>query len=314
MKLQQLRYAVETFRRNLNVSEAAEALFTSQPGVSKQIKLLEEEIGVQIFIRNGKRMVAVTPAGRAVLETAERILRDVQRIKTIGSEFAGGGTFTVAASYSHARYVLPAAAAAFAVDYPDVRLNILTGTPDEVSAMVLRGEADLAVCSELPQTLPAPLRQLMCGVWAYALLLPKTHSLAQKERISLSDLADCPLLTYNYAVLPHAAFARAFARSRLPWRATLLSGDNDLLKAYARAGLGVALLDAAACADEAESPQWTVRDVSHCFEPAYTRILLRADVPLSRYAYDWLARVSPDLSPARADALLYDAPVDDFSI
>ncbi|WP_027009355.1 LysR substrate-binding domain-containing protein [Conchiformibius kuhniae] len=316
MKLQQLRYAVETFRHNLNVSEAAEALFTSQPGVSKQIKLLEEEIGVRIFIRHGKRMVAVTQAGRAVLETAERILRDVQHIKSIGGEFAdtAGGVLTVAASHTHARCVLPPLAAAFAADHPDVCLNIITGTPDEVAAAVLRGEADFAVSSEPPRNIP-PLRHLLSRPWRYALLLPKTHTLAEKSGASIRDLSDYPLLTYNYALQPHSVFGRALAKAQIHCRAALLSCDNDLLKTYVRAGLGIGLLDWAACAAEArDNGEWTVRDISHWFEPAYTQIIVRGDTQLRKYACDLIARIDENLTAPRIESLLYAPPADDFSI
>ena len=151
MKLQQLRYALEVFRHNLNVSEAAESLFTSQPGVSKQIRLLEEELGIQIFIRSGKRIVSVSQPGKAVLQMAERILHDIQNIKNIGNEFAkqDDGVLTIAATHTAARYILPPVVASFAAVYPKVRLNIRQGTPEAVRQTVSDGLADLAVTSEL---------------------------------------------------------------------------------------------------------------------------------------------------------------------
>ena len=150
MKLQQLRYAVETFRCNLNVSEAAERLFTSQPGVSKQIRLLEEELGVQIFIRSGKRMVAVTPAGRAVLEIAERILRDTQQIKQIGHEFThtNKGELTIATTPTLARFRLPESVMQFLHAHSDVKFSVKQGAPNDITDMVLRGDADVAISSQ----------------------------------------------------------------------------------------------------------------------------------------------------------------------
>lgn len=313
MKLQQLRYAVETFRRNLNVSEAAEALFTSQPGVSKQIRLLEEEIGTPIFIRSGKRMVAVTQAGAAVLETAERILRDVQKIKHIGSELgaSAGGTLTVAATYSHTRFRLPETVSGFMAAHPQVHLHIRQGTPEEVAEMVYLGAADLALTSEQPQA--AELKSLMCGAWHYALLLPDNHILAQSAAPTLEDLTLYPLITYDYALNARSVFGRAFTRAGLVQpQAALACGDNDVLKTYVRLGLGIGLLDKAAC--ETDTDGLTVRDISHLFEPAYTRIVVRSDVGLRGYAYDFIGLFAPELSRDRVDRLLYAPPADDFSI
>ena len=212
MKLQQLRYAVEVFRHNLNVSEAAEALFTSQPGVSKQIRLLEDELGVQIFIRSGKRIVAVTQVGMAVLETAEQVLRGVRNIKNIGGEFAKteSGSFTLGATHDLLRFRLPSVLAGFRALFPDVRLVLKQGSPAELMGMVFNGEADLALTMDVAGD-GEDLRKLSFGEWRYVLVLPRGHELADKEEISLADVAALPLLTYGFAFDGGALAARAFA-------------------------------------------------------------------------------------------------------
>lgn len=314
MKLQQLRYAVETFRCNLNVSEAAERLFTSQPGVSKQIRLLEDELGVQIFIRSGKRIVAVTPAGKAVLETAEQILRDVHKIKHIGSEFASQdkGVLTVATTPTLAQFRLPEVASAFLRAHHEVELTFKQGSPDDITAMVLHGEADFAVSSQTPQQL-GDLKRLLCECWAYALLMPATHRLAQVGEISLHDIASEPLLTYDYMLQHHAPLGRALARQDLDnYRVALASNDNELLKTYTGLGLGVAVVDKLAVS--ALDKTWAVRDIAHLFEPSHVQIIVRQDVLLRTYAYDFIELISADLTRGQVDKLLYAPPADDFSI
>ena len=171
MKLQQLRYALEVYRHNLNVSEAAEALFTSQPGVSKQIRLLEEELGIQIFIRSGKRIISVSQPGKAVLQTAERILHDIQNIKNIGYEFTkqDNGVLTIATTHTLARYILPPIIAEFIGMYPKVSLNIKQGTPSDIQQMVSEGKVDFAITPELPETVEE-LRNIPCFRWHYGLI------------------------------------------------------------------------------------------------------------------------------------------------
>ncbi|WP_369583875.1 LysR substrate-binding domain-containing protein, partial [Kingella oralis] len=237
MKLQQLRYAVEVFRHNLNVSEAAEALFTSQPGVSKQIRLLEDELGVQIFIRSGKRIVAVTQVGMAVLETAEQVLRGVRNIKNIGGEFAKteSGSFTLGATHDLLRFRLPSVLAGFRALFPDVRLVLKQGSPAELMGMVFNGEVDLALTMDVAGD-GEDLRKLSFGEWRYVLVLPRGHELADKEEISLADVAALPLLTYGFAFDGGALAARAFARARLSWHTVFESDDGGVLLDYVRLG------------------------------------------------------------------------------
>lgn len=315
MKLQQLRYAVETYRCNLNVSEAAEALFTSQPGVSKQIRLLEDELGVQIFIRSGKRIVAVTPAGMAVLEIAERILRDVNKIKHIRNEFTHkeSGSLNIATTPTLARFVLPPILQQFMQNHVDVQLQLQQGSPEEVAEMALHGEVDFAISHQAPAS-HLTLKRMLCERWQYALILPKEHHLAGQQQITLHDIIAEPLLTYPDMLNPNAPLGRALARTESKdCRIALASHDNDLLKTYVRLGLGIGLLDKLAYVPSSDA-DLMAHDVSHLFLPAHMQILLRQDVLIRSYMYDFFELFSKSLTKPQVDKLMYAPPADDFSI
>ena len=296
MKLQQLRYAVEVFRHNLNVSEAAEALFTSQPGVSKQIRLLEDELGVQIFIRSGKRIVAVTQVGMAVLETAEQVLRGVRNIKNIGGEFAKteSGSFTLGATHDLLRFRLPSVLAGFRALFPDVHLVLKQGSPAELMGMVFNGEADLALTMDVAGN-GEDLRKLSFGEWRYVLVLPRGHELASKGEISLADVAALPLLTYGFAFDGGALAARAFARARLSWHTVFESDDGGGFDGEKYGDL-VAL------------------DVGHLFELGEYKVVVRSDGVLRGFAYDFMGLLDGGLTRERVNRLLFAPAVEDFSI
>ena len=314
MKLQQLRYAVEVFRRNLSVSEAAEALFTSQPGISKQIRLLEEELGMQIFIRSGKRIIAVTEPGRTVLETAGQILRDVQNIRNISGEFADAhkGMLTVAATPAQLRFRLPDAISRLAADYPEVQLTLRQGSAAEAAEMVYNGNADIALVAEAPEDYEN-LRRLPCGEQHYALVVPEGHRLVQKKKISLSDIAACPLLAYEPVFRHGSVLARAFGRIRTAdYRVALASADDGILKTYIRLGLGIGLLDRQSCGTDGDG--LAVLDVSRLIEAAPVQILLRPDALIRGYVYDFIGYLNPALTREKINRLLYAPAVEDFSI
>ncbi|XXQ68383.1 LysR substrate-binding domain-containing protein [Neisseriaceae bacterium B1] len=315
MKLQQLRYAVEVFRHNLNVSEAAEALFTSQPGVSKQIRLLEEELGTQIFIRSGKRIVAVTQPGQAILETASQVLREVQNIKNISGEFTDSqsGVLTIAATHTQMRYRLPETVAHFLRTYPEVRLNLKQGTPEEIAQMVFNGEADLAFGEDVDDNM-SDLRRLPCGQWHYALIVPREHALLQHAHLSLADIAAYPLLSNEFAFQAASAALRAFNRARLShYRVAFQAADNEVLKTYVRLGLGVALIDAIAF-DETCDTDLVAIDVGHLFDNAFYHAILRSDTLIRSYTYDFIEHLCPSLNKDRVNQLLYAPSIEDFSI
>ncbi|MDO5058853.1 MAG: CysB family HTH-type transcriptional regulator [Neisseria sp.] len=315
MKLQQLRYALEVYRHNLNVSEASEALFTSQPGVSKQIRLLEEELGIQIFIRSGKRIVAVSQPGKAVLQTAERILHDIQNIKNIGKEFTGqdNGLLTIAAGYTQARYVLPEVVARFVKQYPKVRLRIRQGSPEEMEQLVSDGEADFAITTEAPRR-DSDLRSIPCSRWTHGIIVPDGHPLLEIPKPNIADLAAYPLITYEFAFNTGSSIARAFRSADINEPNIALSAaDANVLKTYVKLGLGVGLLAQQAFEAEADKGLNLI-DASHLFEPSYTSILLRADTYLRGYIYDFIQMFSPDLVKERIDKLLYSPVEEDYSI
>ena len=316
MKLQQLRYALEVYRHNLNVSEAADALFTSQPGISKQIRLLEEELGIQIFIRSGKRVVSVSQPGKAVLEISERILRDVQNIKNIGSEFTDhdSGSLTIATTHTQARYALPKIVAEFVKNYPKVNLTIKQGSPSAIAQMVSSGEADLAIITERIDDHPE-LGKLSCYEWNHAVIVPHDHPLLDcRNPLSLEDLASFPLVTYEFAFNSGSSIARTFNKAHIEQPDVALSAaDTDVLKTYVRLGLGVGLM-AKMAYDPVVDQDLQLIDAAHLFEPSPTWIALRTDTYLRGYAYDFIQMFAPKLTREVVDRILYTPVIEDFSI
>ncbi|MCS4534700.1 CysB family HTH-type transcriptional regulator [Neisseria montereyensis] len=315
MKLQQLRYVLEVYRHNLNVSEAANALFTSQPGISKQIRLLEEELGIQIFIRSGKRVVSVSQPGKAVLELAERIWRDVQNIKNIGNEFTDQdkGSLTIATTHTQARYALPSVVAEFVKCYPKVQLHIKQGSPCDIADMVMSGEVDFAIATELSED-NGTLRKLPCNDWTYAVIVPEKHPLLDLDKLGIEDLASFPLLTYDFAFNQNNNIARAFQKARLNLPdVTLSSTDTDVLKTYVKLGLGVGLM--AKIAYDAEVDQGLqMIDASHLFGSSLTYIALHPNNYLRGYTYDFIRLFAPELTREKIDTILYAPIEEDFSI
>lgn len=316
MKLQQLRYALEVYQQDLNVSAAAEALFTSQPGVSKQIRLLEDELGVQIFVRQGKRLVAVTEPGRLVLETAERILRESRNIKKIGDDFSrqDAGQLIVAMSHTQACHVLPVAIQDFMARFSDVALTIHTAAPSAVCAMVAAGEADIGIATEVIDDYPE-LCHLPYAEWNRCVLVPQHHTLAScTTPLTLAQIAAYPLLTYDFAFDGQSEIARAFrvAGVDVP-RVVLSSADTGVLKTYIRQGLGIGLM-AAAAYDAAVDHDLCVLDAAHLFTPATTRVVLRRDRYLRGYMYDFISAIAPHLTREVVGQLLYEPVAEDYSI
>lgn len=316
MKLQQLRYVLEVYRQNLNVSEAAEVLYTSQPGISKQIRLLEEELGVPVFVRHGKRMVAVTAPGKVILETAERILREVQNIKRIGTEFAdhASGTLTVATTHTQARYVLSEAITAFVQRFPQVQLSIVPVTCAMLDKMVLEGEADFAIGTELV-TQHAELRKLTCYAWNRSIIVPDNHPLLALNRpLQLADISHYPLITDEVAFPESSHVTSAFERAQQPLPTVVLaSADPEIIKTYVRAGLGIGLLPSVAF--DAQNDNHLHRlSVEHLFEPSFSHIILRQDVYLRGFGYAFLNLFAPMLTRERIETALYQPISEDFSI
>jgi len=296
MKLQQLRYACEVARRGLNVSAAAEALHTSQPGISKQVRSLEDELGIEIFVRHGKRMAAVTEPGKAVLAIAERILAEAGNLKRAGEEFANEklGTLTVATTHTQARYALPKAVAAFKKRYPKVRLVLHQGNPTQICEMVLAGEADLAIATESIAKYPG-LVSLPCYQWNRCVVVPPGHPLLKAKPLTLEAIARHPVVTYDFAFAGRSQINKAFEKRGLAPNIVLTALDSDVIKTYVELGLGIGIL-AAMSFDAKRDRGLHALDASHLFESSTTRLGIKRGAYLRGYAYDFIERFAPRLS------------------
>jgi len=305
MKLQQLRSICVVAQHDLNVSLAAQALHTSQPGVSKQIRLLETELGVQIFTRIGKRFVEITQPGEAVLETARRIVRDIDNLKNIGREFAqeSRGTLSIATTHTQARYALPQTVAAFRKRFPDVVLRIHQGNPAQIVEMVNSGEADIAIATEAVAEADH-LIALSCYDWNRCVVVPQKHELLRlRHRLTLQDIAKYPLVTYDFAFAGRGQVNKAFADQGLSPNVVLTAIDADVIKTYVQLGLGVGLL-ASMAFDPKVDRKLRAIDVSHLFEASTTRVGVRKGAYLRGYVYDFIALFAPHLNRAKIEKAL----------
>jgi len=304
MNLHQFRFVREAVRQNFNLTEAAKALYTSQPGVSKAIIELEEELGVEIFRRHGKRVRSLTEPGRLILASVERILQEVESLKRVGAEFAAQdqGSLTIAATHTQARYALPAAVAEFRRRYPKVHLSILQGNPTQVAEMVLRDQADIAVATEAIADYP-DLTSLPCFQWVHVVVVTHDHPLADRVDITLDDLAQYPLITYGSAFAGRTKIDKAFERRGLQPDIVLEAIDSDVIKTYVELGLGVGIM-----ADMAYNPE---RDkglrslpVGHLFGTNVTRIALKHGAYLRSYIYALVELLSPETDRKLLDQAL----------
>ncbi len=296
MKLQQLRYIVEIQRQGLNVSEAAEALFTSQPGISKQVKLLEEELGIAIFERSGKRFTGVTEPGKAVLAIAEKILREAENLKRASAEFATGGSgrLVLAATHTQARYALPIVVRDFVAQHPTVKLEMHQGSPTQIAEWVLSGEADIGIATEAldqyAQLITLPVRQ-----WSHCVIAPEGHPILRSSPLSLAELAKWPLITYDTAFTGRSRINRAFERIGATPSIALTALDADVIKTYVSLGLGLGIISAMAFDAQRDTGLVAV-DAAHLFESNTTRLALRRGTYLRRHDYDLIALFAPHLS------------------
>ncbi len=296
VKLQQLRYIVEIQRQGLNVSEAAETLFTSQPGISKQVKLLEDELGVAIFERSGKRFTGVTEPGKTVLSIAERILREAENLKRASAEFATGdsGRLVLAATHTQARYALPIVVRDFVMQHPSVKLELHQGSPTQIADWVVAGEADLGIATEAldqyPQLVTLPVRQ-----WSHCVIAPDGHPILKSQPLSLNELAKWPLITYDTAFTGRSRINRAFERIGAAPNVALTALDADVIKTYVSLGLGLGIISALAF-DAQRDTGLCALDASHLFESNTTRLALRRGSYLRRYDYDFIGLFASHLS------------------
>jgi len=295
MTLQQLRYLAEVARRGLSVSAAADALHTSQPGVSKQIRALEDELGVEVFARRGKRLVALTEPGRTVLEIAERILAETQSLRRAGAEYADlkRGTLTIATTHTQARYALPATVAAFKRRYASVQLLIHQGNPTQICEMVLRGEADFAIATEQISEHPK-LVSMPCYHWNRCVVVPPRHPLLKERPLTLEALARYPIVTYDFAFANRSLVQKAFEARGLAPNVVLSALDADVIKTYVELALGVGIV-AAMAYDAKRDRALRAIDASHLFGTSTTRLGVKRGAWLRGYAYEFVELFAPHL-------------------
>ena len=304
MKLQQLRYLVEVERRGLSVSAAAAALFTSQPGVSKQIGLLEEELGVSIFERSGKRLTAVTSPGAIVLAMAHRMLSEAQNMRRVGEDYAteSSGLLSIATTHTQARYTLPPVVQHFVGRYPQIRLHIQQGSPLQVADWVLDGSADLGIATEALDKYPE-LLTLPCFQWAHLVVTPKGHPLLERKPLTLAALTDYPLITYDATFTGRSHIDRAFERQSLRPDVMLTAIDSDVIKTYVGLGLGVGII-AEMAFDPLRDDLLAALPATHLFDGNTTRIAFRRDTWLRGYDYDFMELLAPQLTRRMVEATL----------
>jgi LysR family transcriptional regulator, cys regulon transcriptional activator len=295
MNLHQFRFVQEAVRRNLNLTEAAKALHTSQPGVSKAIIELEEELGIEIFARHGKRLKRVTEPGQHVLQSIELILREIGNLKRIGEQFSAqdSGTLSIATTHTQARYVLPRPLAKLREAYPKVNFSLHQGSPDQVARMVLDETAEIGVATESLADYPE-LVTLPCYEWEHVLVLSDTHPLCRSEHLSLEDLAAEPLITYHPSFTGRTRIDHAFALKKLQPRIALEAIDSDVIKTYVKLGMGVGIVAEMAVRDGVD-PGVVVRPAGHLFGKNLARVAFKRGVYLRNFVYKFAELLSERL-------------------
>jgi LysR family transcriptional regulator, cys regulon transcriptional activator len=308
LNLQQLRYLCAIVDHGLNVSDAAEALHTSQPGISKQVRQLEDELGVRVFVRQGKRLASLTPAGESVVATARRALREIGNLKRVGAEFHSEdqGTLAIATTHLQARYVLPPVLRDFAIRYPKVKLELHQGNPVQVAEQTAAGTADIGIATEALATYP-DLVTLPCYQWNRCVLVPKGHPLAKAVPLTLHALAQHPIVTYDFTFTGRSQINSAFDAAGLVPNVVLTALDSDVIKTYVEMGLGVGIIAKMAWDPARDAGTFLQLDAAHLFAPSTTRIALRRGTFLRGYVYDFIAGFAPALGRPVVDAALADA-------
>jgi LysR family cys regulon transcriptional activator len=301
MKLRQLHYIHEVANRGLNVTAAAEALFTSQPGVSKQIRMLEEELGVDIFVRNGKHLAEVTPAGQRILEFTMRLLEEVENIKNVAEEFrdTDRGDLSIATTHTQARYALPPVIQKFRKRYPKVTLHLHQGSPPQIAKMAAEGHADFAIATEAMHHFES-LVMLPCYHWNRCVLVKPGHPLAAVKRISLADIANYPLITYTFGFTGRSKLDQAFAAHGLKPNVVLTAVDADVIKTYVRLGLGIGII-ANMAFDERIDKDLQRLPADHLFESSTTHIGFRRNIFLRGFMYEFMSLFAPHLTRSLID-------------
>ncbi|SAK39430.1 transcriptional regulator CysB-like protein [Caballeronia temeraria] len=296
MNLHQFRFVREAVRQNFNLTEAAKALYTSQPGVSKAIIELEDELGVEIFTRHGKRVRSLTEPGRIILASVEKILQEVESLKRVGKDYAAQdqGNLVIAATHTQARYSLPSAIAEFKKRFPKVHLSILQGSPTQVAEMVIHDQADIAIATEAIANYKE-LVSLPCFQWQHLAVMLPDHPLLERKTLTLDDLAQYPIITYEASFAGRSKINQAFGLRNLTPDIVLEAIDADVIKTYVELGLGIGIM-----ADIAFNPErdkhLRAMPVGHLFGTNVTRLALKQGAYLRSYVYTLVELLSPSLN------------------
>ena len=314
MKLQQLRYLLEVERQGLNLSVAADKLHTSQPGISKQIKLLENELGVEIFVRNGKRVTAVTPPGKAIIAIAQRILHEADNLKQAAQDFADedSGKLTIATTHTQARYALPGVVQRFTQRYPKVKLNLVQGNPMQICQYTLAGQADFCIATEAIGTFEE-LVMLPCYAWNRCVIAPPDHPILKEKSLTLESIAKYPVITYDFAFTGRSQINHAFETRGLKPNVVLTAIDSDVIKTYVALGLGIGIL-AQMAFDPERDTNLRALDASHLFESSTTRIGIPRNAYVRGYVYDFIEMFAPHLARKVVDAAVHGKAQIDYDL
>ena len=312
MNLHQFRFVQEAVRRNLNLTETARALHTSQPGVSKAIIELEEELGVEIFARHGKRLKRITEPGDHVLKSIDLIMREVGNLRRIGEQYSkqDSGTLSIATTHTQARYVLPQPVAKLREAFPKVNVSLHQGSPDQVAKMVLDEVAEIGIATE-SLTQYADLVTLPCYEWQHMLVLPVAHPLANKTDITLEDLALEPLITYHPSFTGRTKIDHAFAAKRLQPRIALEAIDSDVIKTYVRLGLGVGIVAEMAVKNDGTNSDLLAIPAGHLFGINVARVAFKRSAYLRNFVYTFAELLSSDLNRSLIEKAM-SGRTDDF--
>lgn len=296
MKLQQLRYLSAIVTHDLNMSAAAEALYTSQPGISKQIRLLEDELGVDLFVRSGKHLTALTPAGEEILQAVHQVLQQTRNISSLAAEHREQerGSLAIATTHTQARYALPHVVQRFKARYPNVTLQLYQGSPMQIAEMAVSGQVEFAIATEALE-LFEDLVMMPCYRWNRSIIAPIGHPVTVLERLTIEDIALYPLITYVFGFTGRSQLDDAFRAAGLRPQVVLTATDTDVIKTYVRLGLGIGII-ARMAYDPATDSDLDRQEADHLFEPSITKIGFRRGTYLRSYMYDFIEYFAPHLS------------------
>ncbi len=301
MKLHQLRYLTAVVQNGLNITTAARKLHTSQPGVSKQLKLLEDELGFPLFERDGRNLISVTAAGQEVVDRAMRILEEAQNIRRLSADLKDdqSGSLAIGTTHTQARYVLPPAVTAFRQRYPDVDLHLHQGTTDQIAELARLDRIDFAIATGGDEIFPG-LVLLPCYRWHRAIVVPKGHPLTKEKKLTLAALSKYPIVTYTFSFTGRSSLPALFESAGLKLNVALTASDADVIKTYVRLGMGVGIVASMAIDAEADRDLVVIR-AEHLFSPHVSWIGFRRGRLLRGYMYDFLKTFAPHLTRRLVD-------------